>query len=100
MDHANPEAVKKLLRQAIIVFGVLLVLTVLTVYASTIDLGHTGNIIVALLIATVKASLVGAYFMHLISEKTLIYSVLILGAVFFIVMMGLPLFQNYDPISR
>ena len=35
---------------------------------------------VALLVATIKGSLVACYFMHLISEKKLIYAVLALTA--------------------
>jgi cytochrome c oxidase subunit 4 len=46
-------------------WGTLLVLTVVTVGASYADLGHTGNLIVALLIATIKASVVALIFMHL-----------------------------------
>ena len=46
-------------------WGTLLVLTVITVLASYADLGHTGNLIVALTIATIKASVVGLIFMHL-----------------------------------
>jgi cytochrome c oxidase subunit 4 len=46
-------------------WGTLLVLTVVTVGASYLDLGHTGNLIVALTIATIKASVVGLIFMHL-----------------------------------
>jgi cytochrome c oxidase subunit 4 len=46
-------------------WGTLLVLTVITVLASYADLGHTGNLIVALLIATIKASVVALIFMHL-----------------------------------
>ncbi|MBK9265013.1 MAG: cytochrome C oxidase subunit IV family protein [Polyangiaceae bacterium] len=43
----------------------LLFLTVVTVAASYVNLGHTGNLIVALLIATIKASVVALIFMHL-----------------------------------
>ena len=39
--------------------------TVLTVGASLINLGHWGNILLGLAIATVKASLVVLFFMHL-----------------------------------
>jgi cytochrome c oxidase subunit 4 len=46
-------------------WGTLLVLTVVTVGASYVNLGHTGNLIVALLIATIKASVVALIFMHL-----------------------------------
>ena len=48
------------------VFGVLLLLTGTTVWAHYgLDLGHTGNLAVALIIAVVKASAVALYFMHL-----------------------------------
>lgn len=43
----------------------LLFLTVVTVGASYVNLGHTGNLIVALLIATIKAATVALIFMHL-----------------------------------
>lgn len=46
------------------VFGALMVLTVITVAAIHINMG-SWNIVVAMLIATVKASLVALYFMHL-----------------------------------
>ena len=43
----------------------LMVLTVLTVAATSVDLGGQNNLIVAMVIATVKAGLVVTYFMHL-----------------------------------
>ena len=46
----------------------LLILTAITVGASYIDFG-SGNIVIALLIATIKASLVALFFMHLRYEK-------------------------------
>jgi cytochrome c oxidase subunit IV len=46
----------------------LLVLTVITVGASYVDFG-SGNIVIALLIATIKASIVALFFMHLRHEK-------------------------------
>ena len=98
MDHAHPEAIKKHIRVAILVFITLLVLTVITVAVSYVHLGHWGNIGLALFIAVVKAGLVAAYFMHLISEKRLIFLVLVFCAVFFAGMMGLILFHEADPI--
>jgi cytochrome c oxidase subunit 4 len=50
------------------IFGALIVLTLLTVRVSYYDFG-SANIIIALLIATVKASLVAAFFMHLRHDK-------------------------------
>ena len=97
-EHTDPVIIKKHLRKAIMVFVALLFLTVVTIGASYLELGHVGNIALALFIASVKGSLVGAYFMHLIDEKQLIFYVLIVSAAFVGVMMGLPLFQNADEI--
>ena len=49
-----------------------------------------------LLVATVKGSLVACYFMHLISEKKLIYAVLGLTFVFFVVLLALPSLTVHD----
>jgi caa(3)-type oxidase subunit IV len=53
-------------------------------------------IIVALFIASLKASLVAAYFMHLISEKKLIYAALTLTVVLFLVLMVIPVSHFAD----
>jgi len=45
--------------------GALLFLTAVTVWVTYVDLGRSGNLIVAMVIATIKAALVCAYFMHL-----------------------------------
>jgi len=47
----------------------LLVLTVVTVWISTIHFGRAGNITVGILVAIVKASLVTLIFMHMKWEK-------------------------------
>jgi cytochrome c oxidase subunit 4 len=60
----------------------LLVLTVLTVIAGQIEMEHTFHF----LIATVKAVLVAAYFMHLKYDDKL-YRVILVGAVFFVIVM-------------
>ena len=49
---------------------------------------------VALLVATVKGSLVACYFMHLISEKKLILAVLALTVAFFVVLLALPVLTH------
>lgn len=46
-------------------YGALMVLTVVTVAVTRVDLGANLNLMVAMLIATVKATLVCLYFMHL-----------------------------------
>ena len=50
------------------VFGALFVLTILTVAASEVDFGEL-NLIIALAIAVVKASLVVLFFMHLFWDR-------------------------------
>jgi cytochrome c oxidase subunit 4 len=55
-----------------LLFGILaalLVLTVATVAVTAIDLGAQGNLIVAMIIATIKAGLVVTFFMHLLWDK-------------------------------
>lgn len=51
------------------VLGALVVLTVLTVAVTAVDLGSQGNLIVAMVIATIKAILVMGFFMHLIWDS-------------------------------
>jgi cytochrome c oxidase subunit 4 len=59
-------------RTYIAVFAALLLLTVITVLVSYVDLG-LGNVAVAMAIASVKASLVALFFMHLKSEDRLVW---------------------------
>lgn len=51
------------------VLGALIVLTVLTVGVTAVDLGAQGNLVVAMIIATIKAILVMGFFMHLIWDS-------------------------------
>ncbi|MBI5904571.1 MAG: cytochrome C oxidase subunit IV family protein [Deltaproteobacteria bacterium] len=60
------------IRKYLAVFGALLCLTVATVLVSYADLGIL-NVVVALLIASLKASLVALYFMHLRGESRLVW---------------------------
>jgi cytochrome c oxidase subunit 4 len=94
--HAHDHDVSKHIRGYLIIGATLIVGTVLTVLASYVDLGHSWNIVLALVIASVKASLVALYFMHLISEKQMIYTVLGFTAFFFFALLGLTLFANAD----
>ncbi|MPZ21768.1 MAG: hypothetical protein GEV06_28375 [Luteitalea sp.] len=77
-------------RVYITVFVALMVLTIITVAVSRVHLPLPIAVAVAMLVATVKGSLVACYFMHLISEKKLIYAVLVLTAVFFVALLALP----------
>jgi cytochrome c oxidase subunit 4 len=95
--HATHD-VKKEVRRYVVVFVALLCLTVLTVAVSYLNLPTLPAILVALLVALVKGSLVASYFMHLISEKKAIYMALALTVVLFAVLMSLPIFAHSDPI--
>jgi cytochrome c oxidase subunit 4 len=90
MDTSHPESIKKHVRTYILVFVALMALTIVTVAVSSLHLSVGKAIAVALFVATIKASLVASYFMHLISERKLIYWTLILTAVFFAALMFLP----------
>ncbi len=81
------------------VFGALMVLTVLTVSATAIDLGPSMNLIVAMGIASVKAALVMAIFMHLWWDKKyhlLVFLTSVLFAALFI-MLALQDRREYQP---
>ncbi len=75
----------------ILVFGALLILTLVTVGVSKLHLGVVGAIVVALLVASLKGSLVLSYFMHLIGENKWIYLVLIITVFLFLFMLLVPL---------
>jgi cytochrome c oxidase subunit 4 len=98
-DHSTD--ISKHVRGYMIVGGTLLVGTILTVLASYVDLGHHWNIVLALVIATVKASLVALFFMHLISERQMIYIVLAFTAFFLIGLMFLTIgsFGDFPPLT-
>lgn len=96
-DHAD---IDKHIRVYLIIFGSLMVLTGLTVAAWKWGPEAVGpSITVALLIATVKATLVALFFMHLNAEKKLIYWVLAITVVFFFVLVFVPLLTASDVIS-
>lgn len=79
------------------IFALLIAGTVATVVVAQFDLGHGMNVVVALLIAGVKASLVAAIFMHLKWEKApVLWWILAICAVFFVVLMFLPLLTVLD----
>ena len=94
-DHAAAD-IDRHVRVYITVFVALMALTLVTVTISYLHLPLPIAVTVALLVATVKGSLVACYLMHLISEKKLIYAVLGLTAVFFVVLLALPVVTVND----
>ena len=72
-----------------------------TVALSYVNFGtQKANVAVAMLVATFKAGLVAAIFMHLSAEKRLIYRVLIFTGFFVFGLFWLTYLAWYDPIHR
>jgi cytochrome c oxidase subunit 4 len=90
--------IKAHVRTYMMVFGALMVLTIITVAVSYLDLPVLPAVVVALIIASFKASLVAMYFMHLKGEKRIIYWSLYLTAVFFVLLFALPMWTEGDHI--
>ena len=93
-DHAAD--IDRHVKVYITVFVALMILTVVTVAISRFHPPVAIAVTVALLVATIKGSLVACYFMHLISEKKLIIAVLALTAVFFVALLTLPVVTVHD----
>jgi caa(3)-type oxidase subunit IV len=96
-DHDVSKHVAKYL----LVGAVLLAFTVLTVFLSYLDFGsHKANMAIGMLVATFKAGLVAAIFMHLSSERKLIYRILIFTMFFVFALFWLTYLHWYDPVVR
>lgn len=93
--HDNsPEAIRKEIRKYLIVLGALALLTLITVGISYIHLPTGQAVALALVVATIKGSLVAAFFMHLITERKLIYAVLLFTVFFFGMLLWGPWHQR------
>ena len=98
-SHALSAAdIDKHVRSYIVVFCALLALTALTVMVSYLHVETHLAIMIALAIAITKASLVALFFMHLISERQVIYLIMGLTIAFAVVLLLLPILTNLDPI--
>lgn len=73
----------------------LMVLTVVTATVATIDLGPF-NTVVALLIATVKASLVVLFFMHVKYTSERMTKAVLLSAIFWLLIMLIVSMADYS----
>jgi cytochrome c oxidase subunit 4 len=98
MDAHAADDIRGHVKTYFMVFGALMVLTIITVGVSYLHLPIPMAILVALVVATIKGSMVALFFMHLSHERKLIYWVLLLTAVFFIFMMAVPLATNLNKI--
>jgi len=94
MTAESAEDIRKHVKVYISVFAALAALTLITVAIAELKLPIHWAVIVALVVATVKGSLVAAYFMHLISEKKVIYWILAICVFFFVFLLLLPTFTS------
>ena len=99
MDAHAADDIRSHVKTYYMIFGALMVLTVVTVGVSYFHLPVPLAIVVALIVATIKGSLVAMFFMHLKHERKLIYYVLALTVIFFIFLMFVPLLTNLDKIT-
>ena len=99
MSHDHEIDVDKHVRTYLIVFASLLALTVITVGISYLHLPVLPAVGLALLVALTKGSLVACYFMHLISERKLIYAVMLLTVVFFFFVLLGPMLTEKNAIT-
>ena len=86
--HVEPK------RMYFMIFGALMALTALTVWASTLDLGAM-NVVVALSIASVKALVVILYFMHVRHSKPLTQLAVGVGFLWLLILLVLLLADYY-----
>lgn len=73
-------------RKLLTVLGVLFALTVVTILVSTVDLGPL-NIWMALMIASVKATFVLLFFMHLKYERNKVFAITFIVTVFCVTLL-------------
>ena len=98
-DPHSVEHIKKHNRIYIGVFVALLVGTIITVALNSVHFDRMKvTIAVALFVAIIKAFLVAGYFMHLSSEKKIIYGILTATVFFFAGLMYLTLW-SMEPSS-
>jgi caa(3)-type oxidase subunit IV len=99
--EAYAHDVAKHVRGYLMVGATLLTFTAITVFLSYVNFGtQKANVAVALLVATFKAGLVAAIFMHLSSEKRMIYRILIFTFFFVFGLFWLTYLAWYDPVTR
>jgi len=83
-------------RGYLMVFATLMVLTIITVAVASLNLSEGTTVLVAVSIATIKAALVAMFFMHLKSEKPMVFWPLGLTAVLFAALFAFLLWTEGD----
>ena len=94
VDHAAD--IDRHVKIYISVFVALMALTIITVAISRLHLPVHQAVTIAMIVAFIKGSLVASFFMHLISEKKLIFAVLALTVAFFVALLFLPTLTHFN----
>jgi cytochrome c oxidase subunit 4 len=98
-DH-DLEHVKSHVRLFYFIGAGLLLLTVVTVWLSYIEFGSVhANIAIGLVVATIKATMVGMVFMHLKWERKWVYVIMGMAFAFFGALIWLFCWAHSDPIK-
>src|SRR5678815_1330255 len=97
--RSDASEIRKSIRTYMLVGAALLVFTAITVGANQFHFGVPVAVTVALIIATMKGSMVASIFMHLSHEKKWIYGALILTVLGFAILMLVPSLTVNDSIG-
>src|SRR5215475_11686143 len=93
-DSHDAHDIQKHVKRYLFVFYALIVGTVITVAVSYLHIDSVAlTVAIALFIACIKGFLVAGYFMHLMSEKKMIYGILLATAFFFAGLMYLTIWS-------
>ncbi len=81
-----------------IVWVVLMILTVTTVYISYLDFG-TFNLVIAMVVASIKAAAVALFFMHLKFEDKITWLFAIFPLALLALLMGMTILDTFTRIT-
>src|SRR4249919_1489429 len=97
--HSDQESIRKSIKSYVMVGAALFVFTGITVAVNQVHLAVPMAITVALIIATMKGSMVASIFMHLSHEKKWVYGALVLTVIGFAILMLVPSLTIGDSIG-
>jgi len=97
--HSDQESIRKTIRTYWMIGAALFVFTGITVAVNQVHLAVPMAITVALIIATMKGSMVASVFMHLSHERKWVYGALILTVIGFAILMLVPSLTINDSIG-
>ncbi len=96
MSDNNSRALQQETRRHLLVFGAVALGTILIVLSSFAPLATGVKIPVVLAVAIAQAALVTGFLMHLITEKRMILSSLVLTGILFVALIFLPILSEAD----